>query len=136
MLNKKLTELIQYKSKVAELEKEFLSERAAQLQRLHTDMGYATRKELIKALRAVADAPVKRGAKKKAAAPAKKAKRTRAKVTDELRAQIVEAVKGGATAAKAAKQFGVSVPTVQNIKKAAGMVKARGAAPADVPPAT
>jgi indole-3-glycerol phosphate synthase len=36
---------------------------------------------------------------------------------------IIAEIKSGATGAAVAKKFGVSVPTVQNIKKAAGLVR-------------
>jgi transposase-like protein len=48
-------------------------------------------------------------------------------VTPELRDAIVAALNAGATSAAAAKQFGVSVPTVHNVKKAAGLTKSRKA---------
>jgi hypothetical protein len=38
-------------------------------------------------------------------------------------------VQAGQSGAEIAKAFGISLPSVQNIKKEAGLVKARGAAP-------
>lgn len=134
MLTTKLQELSQYKAKIAELEKAVLSERQAQLQRLHTELGFETREELIKALRSAGTAPVKRAAKK--AAPAeKKARRKRTTITPELRANIEAAVRSGATSAAIAKQFDVSVPTVQNIKRAAGLTRGAAGAEAAAPQA-
>ncbi|MCF7688518.1 MAG: helix-turn-helix domain-containing protein [Cephaloticoccus sp.] len=49
----------------------------------------------------------------------------RARVTQELKAQVVADLQAGGTASAVAEKFGVSLPTVQNIKKAAGLVKAR-----------
>lgn len=126
MLTTKLQELSQYKAKIAELEKAVLAERQAQLQRLHSDLGFATRDELIKALRGAGTPKAKRAVKK--AAPAeKKPRRKRTTVTPELRANIEAAVRTGATSAAIAKQFDVSVPTVQNIKRAAGLTRGSSA---------
>jgi hypothetical protein len=50
-------------------------------------------------------------------------RRKRTTITPQLRDDIIAAVKGGSTGAATAKKFGVSVPTIQNIKKAAGLVR-------------
>lgn len=47
------------------------------------------------------------------------------RLTDEVRLQIRAAITAGRTGKQVASDFGVSVPTVQAIKKAAGMVRAR-----------
>ena len=53
-------------------------------------------------------------------------KGSRRRVPSELKNGIVVALKAGATAAAVAAQFGVSVPTVHNLKKTAGRTKPRG----------
>ena len=53
------------------------------------------------------------------------AKRKRAKLTSELKDQVKVAVEAGKTGAAIAKEFGISLPSVQNIKKEFGLVKAR-----------
>jgi len=129
MLSSKIKELADYKAKIVELEKVVLEEREAALARAHADLGFASRADLIKALKALEKAGPKRGRKKSAkpAAPAaKKARRKRTTITPELRDSILAAVKGGGTGSAVAKKFGVSLPTVQNIKRAAGLT--RGAA--------
>lgn len=131
MLTSKIQELSQYKAKIAELERTILAERAAQLARLHTDLGFASRAELISALRAEDKAPGgrKRGRKAAVARSAgKKPRRKRTKITPELRSQIEAAIRTGATGAAVANQFGISLPTVHNIKKAAGLTRKRGQA--------
>jgi DNA invertase Pin-like site-specific DNA recombinase len=60
----------------------------------------------------------------KAAAPARK-RRKRAKITDEMRAQVKALVEAGKTGGLIAKELDISLPSVQNIKKALGLVKAR-----------
>ncbi len=129
MLSSKIKELADYKAKIVELEKSVLEEREAALSRAHTDLGFASRTDLIKALKALEKAgPKKRGRKKgakTAAAPAeKKGRRKRTTITPELRDSILAAVKEGGTGAAVAKRFGVSLPTVQNIKRAAGLTRA------------
>ena len=54
--------------------------------------------------------------------------RKRAKITSALRKSIVADLKrGGMTAAAVAKKHGVSVPTIANIKKSAGLTRSRKA---------
>jgi len=55
----------------------------------------------------------------------RKGKGKRVVLSMEQRAEVVEALRGGITAHEVAKQFGVSVATVNNIKKEAGLVKSR-----------
>jgi len=132
MLSNKIKELADYKAKIVQLEQAVLQEREAALDRAHTDLGFASRADLIKALRALEKAGPRRGRRRgKAAKPAcaaagkKKGRRTRAKDTPELREQILAAVKENHTGASIAKRFGVSLPTVQNIKRDAGLTKSR-----------
>jgi hypothetical protein len=62
----------------------------------------------------------------KTTAPAKgKKRRTRAVVTDATRGEVKQLVEAGKTGAEIAKAVGVSLPTVQNIKKALGLVLKR-----------
>lgn len=136
MLTSKLQELAQFQAKIAEIEQAILAERAAQLQRLHTDLGYATRADLIQALRDLGTSgrggrTGRRGRKAKAAPAAaaskgrRKGRRKRAKITPELRNQIEAAARAGGKGADIAKKFGVSLPTVQNIKRAAGLTRGK-----------
>jgi hypothetical protein len=131
MITKQIKELESAKAKVVQMEKAVMAERAAALKTLHLDMGFATRDELIAALRG-SPAAGKRGRPKKAkaaAAPGRKSRRKRAKITPELRQNIIDAVKAGGTGNAVAKKFGVSLPTVQNIKKAAGLVAKKAGRP-------
>jgi len=57
------------------------------------------------------------------AAPRKKGKRAR--ITPELKDRVKAAVVAGKTGAQIASEFGISVPSVQNIKKEFGLVKSR-----------
>ena len=78
-------------------------------------------KDLIKALKKVS------GTRVKAAKTSEASKKTRrrAKITPEIKAQVKTAVAAGKTGAQIAKELGISVPSVGNIKKELGLVKKR-----------
>ena len=148
MISKTQKEIQATKAKLAKLEKQAEAELNKRISNLHKEAGFATREELIEELQSLGTTP-RRGrkpaakkAKKAAAKKAKKAAAPKAKkaaakkggakkrakrtaITPELRKSIVDALKGGGKGAAVAKQFGVSLPTVHNIKKAAGLTKAR-----------
>lgn len=142
-----IAELEKAKAKLAQAEAKLASDRVAALAKLPGDYGYANVNEFIKALKAAAGKAGKGKGKKAKAAKAAKApkaekagKRTRAKITPELKQQVISAVQAGKSGAEIAKAFGISLPSVQNIKKEAGLVKARAAAPEaaapEAPPAS
>ena len=108
--------------------------RAAELAALPASFGFESVAAFVKAVRAAAGGkPVKRRkarkARKAAGKPKKQAKkkktRTRAKITDATRADVKKMVEAKKTGAEIAKALGISLPSVQNIKKALGLVKAR-----------
>ena len=129
MLTEKIKELEAAKAKVDELEQKIAAERTAELAALPASLGYESVAAFVKAVRAAAGGkPVKRRKARKAASkPKKKQKktRTRAKITDETRAEVKKLVEAKKTGAEIAKTLGISLPSVQNIKKALGLVKAR-----------
>jgi DNA-binding NarL/FixJ family response regulator len=138
----KLNQLEAAKAKVLEMEQALSAERVASLARLPSDFGYTSLDSFIKALKAaqrsgggrrVKAKPAKSAKPAKAVKAAKGSKRRRAKVTDETRAQLKAMVEAGKTGKEIAKALSVSVPTVHNIKKSLGMVKARSAASAEAP---
>ena len=134
-----IAELEKAKAKIAQAEAKLASDRVSALAKLPSDYGYASLDDFIKALKAAAGKTGKgkkaKAAKKAAKAPkaAKAGKRTRAKITPELKQQVIAAVQAGDSGAKIAKAFGISLPSVQNIKKEAGLVKARSAAVPQAP---
>ena len=114
---------------VQQLRQKAASQRVAHLKRLHSAFGFSSRVELIDALMAV-DGAGRHGGRRTAkaggtAAPAAARKSKRARVTPEMKSEIIKALKAGGPGGAVAKGFGVSSQTVQNIKKAAGLVKAR-----------
>ncbi len=71
----------------------------------------------------------KRKGKKRATKPSKPKTRKRAVITDAVRAKVKALLKAGKSGSQIAKAVGISLPSVQNIKKAFGMVKAQKKAP-------
>jgi hypothetical protein len=117
MITDKLKELEATKSKMADLVKAIESERSKELRALPEKYGFANVNAFIKAVKAAGG----RGGKKSA----RGGKRTRALITDETRAQVKKLVAAGKTGAEIAESVGISLPSVQNIKKALGLVKSR-----------
>jgi hypothetical protein len=133
-LTSKLSALSALKAKVQKQEAALSSERTKSLKSLHLDYGFNTSEELIAAIKASAGpARGKPGPKPKSAQPdlgggvdvTKKRKGKRAKITSEIKAKLKDLVKADKTGAEIAKTLGISLPSVQNIKKELGLVKAR-----------
>jgi N-methylhydantoinase B/oxoprolinase/acetone carboxylase alpha subunit len=118
MVINKIKQLADYQAKVAALQKKIEQERTRALANLHEKYGFESARELIKAIRAAAAGGARRG---------RKAGRHRkhARITPELKEKIKAALQAGKTGGKVAAEFGVSLPSVYNIKKAFGLVKAR-----------
>jgi len=123
-----IAELQKAKAKLAQAEAKLAADRVSALAKLPGDYGYSNLNEFIKALKAAAGKAGKKSKAAKAPKAAKAVKRTRAKITPELKQQVIAAVQAGQSGAEIAKSLGLSLPSVQNIKKEAGLVKARGAA--------
>lgn len=134
MVTEIVEELEAARAKVAELENALAKERKQKLAGLHKEYGFESLDAFVKALKgagngggsgrgrkpgkaAAAAAPAARGGKKRS---------KRARITPELKEQVKSAVQDGKTGAQIAKEFGISVPSVQNIKKEFGLVKKRG----------
>jgi len=71
----------------------------------------------------------KRRGVKRATKPSKRKTRKRAVITESVRAKVKTLLKAGKSGSQIAKAVGISIPSVQNIKKAFGLVKAQGKAP-------
>lgn len=143
MFNDQLAKLQKAKADLQQLESKISAERAAALAKLPADFGFASLEDFIAALKDAAKNGGKLKAKagraaKATAAKAPKAAVTkavkvgkRAKITDETRAQVKLLSEQGKTGEEIAKALGISAPSVQNVKKALGLVKSRAkAAPA------
>lgn len=135
------------RAEVEKLQQEIEELRARELTGLPAQVGLESVDDLIKALAAYASprmkgllngngqAPAARKpqpkravvkAEPKAAAEGEaSARRPRTVITEEIRARVVTLVQEGKTAAEIATAVGISVPSVANIKKAAGLTKPR-----------
>jgi hypothetical protein len=119
MVTDKLKQLTEYQTKVVELQNSIEQERKEALAHLHAEYGFESPAALIKAIRAATGATVVRRASKGAR------RRKHARITPELREKVKTALEGGKTGGQVAEEFGISLPSVHNIKKACGLVKAR-----------
>jgi hypothetical protein len=121
MVTAKIKELEATKAKVASLEKSIATQLNKELSALPAKFGFDSVDAFLKAVKAAGGAKRKaRGAAKKAG-PAKK-RRKRAVITDATRAEVKKLVEAGKTGSAIAKAVGISLPSVQNIKKALGLV--------------
>ena len=137
MVTDKLKELEAARAKLASLEQSIAGELNKELAALPAKYGFASTADFMDAVRAATGGgdgrrgrrpgrPAGSGAKPAPAAKTRgRKKRTRAVITDETRAQVKKMVDGGKTGAEIAESLGISLPSVQNIKKALGLVKSR-----------
>jgi|SRR5580658_3414262 transposase len=127
MVTKQIKELEVTKAKIASLEKSIAKRLNKELASLHGKYGFNSLQEFIKALKGAGGGggrrKAARGRPAKAAGKAKRHKRS--VITDETRAGVKKLVEAGKTGSQIAKSLGISLPSVQNIKKALGLVKAR-----------
>lgn len=136
MVTDKLKELEATRAKLATLEQSIAAELNRELAGLPAKYGFESAAKFVQAVQAASGGsgrarrgPRARrgrppGAAKKAAGAGRK-RRRRAVITDETRAQVKKLVESGKTGAEIAKSLGISLPSVQNIKKALGLVKKR-----------
>ena len=107
-------QLKQHAKEVARLEKQLVRFQA-KLLKVPAKYGFGSVEDFVAAL---LDA-----AKGSGGAARKAGTRTRAKITPEVKDKVKALVKEGKTGAAIAKEVGISVPSVQNIKKELGLVK-------------
>ncbi len=155
MLPDKLKELEAARAKIASLEKSIEVELKSELSALPAKYGFQSVADFVAAVTKAAAvrrgrkpgnakpavtapavkpvvAPAAKPAVKLAAKPAvkpaagvKKKRRKRAVITEAMRAEVKKMSAAGKTGKEIAKAVGVSLPSVQNIKKALGLVKKR-----------
>ena len=122
MVIDKIKELEATRAKLTALESSVASELNKELAALPSYYGFESVAAFLKAVKKAAGNGVGRKAK---SAGEPKAKRTRAKITDETRAQVKALIEQGKTGTEIAKAVGISLPSVQKIKKDAGLVRPR-----------
>ena len=120
MVTDKLKELEATRAKLAALEKAVQAELKSELAALPAKYGFENVAAFVAAVRTASGRRRGRPAK---ATQARTGRRRRATVTDATRAEVKKLVEAGKTGAEIAKAVGVSLPTVQNIKKALGLVR-------------
>jgi hypothetical protein len=104
------------KAEVARLEQALAKELAS----LPSVYGFESLKEFVAAIKAAGGGGKRAERPEKATAPKT---RKRAKITDAIRAKVGKLVKARQTGSQIAKALKISLPSVQNIKKALGLVR-------------
>lgn len=125
-ISNKIKELETLRAKAAALEASIASEQQQELAGLPAKYGFSNVDDFLAAFRNATG--TRRGRKPGAAAKAavsKPGRKQRAVITDDTRAQVKKMVADDKTGTEIAKALGISLPSVQNIKKALGLVKAR-----------
>lgn len=125
MITDKIKELEATKAKIVSLEKSIATQLQDELSALPAQYGFETVQAFIKAVKAAAGGRRKKSKGKAAAKVGGEKKRTRATITDETRAELKKLAEEGKSGPEIAAALGISLPSVQNIKKALGLVKAR-----------
>jgi hypothetical protein len=123
MVTDKIKTLAVTKARVAELEKSIAAELNRELAALPAKYGFDSLPAFFDAVKS-ATRGKGRGLGKAKASPNGK-RRKRAVITAETKAKVKSLVENGKTGAEIAKQVGISLPSVQNIKKDLGLVKTR-----------
>jgi DNA-binding NarL/FixJ family response regulator len=135
MVTDKIKELEAARAKLASLEQSIADELNKELAGLPAKYGFESVDDFVRAVKGAAGGGGRgrRGRRPAGAAatastgkkggPGKR--RRRAVITDETRAQVKKMVDGGKTGAEIAEALKISLPSVQNIKKALGLVKER-----------
>ena len=119
MITDKIKTLTAAKARVAQLEQSIALGLNRELAGLPAKFGFSDLGHFIRAVKAAAGG--KRGLPAKT--PALVKRRKRAKITDAIRARVKKLVKAGKTGSQIAKALRISLASVQNIKKAFGLVR-------------
>lgn len=122
MVSEQLKQLEATRAKLASLEQSIAAELGKELASLPAKYGFDSAAAFVKAVKAATGG----GSRKvgRPVGPGKK-RRKRAVITDETRARVKKMVEGGKTGAEIAKALDISLPSVQNIKKALDLVQKR-----------
>lgn len=127
MISTTLKKINALRAEAAALEAKLAAERTKELKALPAQYGFASLADFIAALSKLARSrpAAKRGQGPAAGAPAAKPRkrRRRAVITEATRAEVKKLVAAGKSGAEIAQAVRISVPSVQNIKRALGLVK-------------
>ncbi len=125
MVTEKLKELEATRAKLAALEQSVAAELKSELAALPARFGFSNTADFFAAVQAASGKRRGRkpGSGKSASAePAVGKRRKRAKITDKTRTELKKLVEQGKTGTEIAAALKISLPSVQNIKKALGLV--------------
>jgi DNA-binding CsgD family transcriptional regulator len=125
MVSQQIKQLEATKAKVLALEKSIAARLHKELAALPGQFGFDSVAAFAKAVKAAAAGTGARKGKAKGRKPAGAKRRKRSVITDATRAEVKKLVEAGKTGGQIAREIGISLPSVQNIKKALGLVKAR-----------
>ncbi len=109
MLTEKFKAIAALRTRVAELERAIEADLHGELARLPAQFGFKDTASFIVALQRAAHGKVRR----------------RARITDTIRSRVRKLAEEGKTGAEIAARLSISIPSVQNIKNALGLVKKR-----------
>jgi hypothetical protein len=123
MISPIIRRLAKARAAAAKLEQSFVEELAS----LPKAYGFGSLTEFVAALETAAGG--RRGGAKRAKKPSKPRARKRAVLTGSIRTKVKTLLKAGKSGSQVAKAVGISLPSVQNMKKAFGLVKAPKKAP-------
>jgi len=119
MVTDQIKQLAATRAKLASLEKNVALQLNKELAALPGKYGFDSVESFAKAVKAATrgkkPTPVAKGPQKK--------RHPRSVITDATRAEVKKLVEAGKTGGQIAKTVGISLPSVQNIKKALGLVK-------------
>ena len=125
MIIDKIKELAAAKASVEKLEAALARDLPLELASLPSRFGFPDLRSFLAAVQTAAGGKTRGRSSAKSAQPAK---RRRAKITAAVKAKVKALAKAGKTGAEIAKAAGISLPSVQNIKKALGLVRTKAAA--------
>ena len=126
MVTDKIKELNAAKTHVSQLEQAIASELSRELASLPAKFGFNDVASFIAAVKTAVGGKRSRRRRRATEKKASVMRRKRAKISDATRAEVKKLVEAGKTGAEIAKAVGISLPSVQNIKKALGLVKKAG----------
>ena len=125
MVTAKLSALEAARARVAKLEQSIAVQLSKELAALPEKYGFDSVDAFVTAVEAASGGKRGRPAGAKAAKAGAKKRRKRSVITDAMRAEVKKLVEAGKTGGEIAKAVGISLPSVQNIKKALGLVTKR-----------
>ena len=124
MVTKQIKQLEAAKANLARLQNAVSKHLQKELAGLPHAYGFDSLKGFLRAVTAASGGKAAGSGGKARKAGAKK-RRKRAIITDATRAAVKKLAEAGKSGAEIAKEVGISLPSVQNVKKALGLVKAR-----------